>query len=79
MEEKRLVLLEGVSYHFDPLEGWQNILPLFHSLFSGSLSIVTLDTYTFKWQYFYILNFIAHLLRISLSGPYKLASVLNLF
>ena len=35
-------------------------LPLFHGLFSGSLSIVILDAHTFTWQYFYTFNYSFH-------------------
>lgn len=56
-------------------------ISLFHNLFYDSLNIVILDTHCFTLAaplHIELLRFIAHLLRISLSGSYKLTSFLNL-
>lgn len=55
-------------------------ISLFHNLYD-SLNIVILDTHCFTLAvplHIELLHFIAHLLRIRLSGSYKLTSFLNL-
>lgn len=79
----RFVLLEGISFYFDPLKRRQDIPFLFlcfmaYFLVHSVLSFQVLTPSHGSTFTHLTIHFIVHLLRISLSWPYRLSSVLHL-